>query len=320
MAVSFFVCNFAPDNNSCSMEKRIVKIPNIAGEVRIGFSFNYLIKVIAETEASEAVLWDFTGVTTLHPFFLAPLAIYKNTSGRNIECVNMSLRLQSYLNSICFDRMLHFDRDSREDIEAVMAQYLDRTYIPLCSFAMTDANKDSFGSIMQRIITKQTNIGRGGGSSLSYLISELLDNIYEHSHSKNGYVFSQYLEHEGMIDLCIADTGVTIFNTFKNAGLYQKEIDNNEVEALKLANEGYSTKNRPEAENRGYGISTSKEMLVVGMKGAFFMMSGGAFHRYENGANDYIDLKDLFNWKGTVILMRIPVNLPEGFNYIDYLE
>ena len=127
MAVSFFVCTFAPDNNSCSMEKRIVKIPNIAGEVRIGFSFNYLIKVIAETEASEAVLWDFTGVTTLHPFFLAPLAIYKNTSGRNIECVNMSLRLQSYLNSICFDRMLHFDRDSREDIEAVMAQYLDRT-------------------------------------------------------------------------------------------------------------------------------------------------------------------------------------------------
>ena len=82
-------------------------------------------------------------------------------------------------------------------------------------YAMTDANKDSFGSIIQRIITKQTNIGRGGGSSLSYLISELLDNIYEHSHSKNGYVFSQYLEHEGMIDLCIADTGVTIFNSFK---------------------------------------------------------------------------------------------------------
>ena len=30
--------------------------------------------------------------------------------------------------------------------------------------------------------------------SLSYLISELFDNIYEHSQSKNGYVFSQYLE------------------------------------------------------------------------------------------------------------------------------
>ena len=56
------------------------------------------------------------------------------------------------------------------------------------------------------------------------------------------------------------------------------------------------------------------------MKGAFFMLSGGAFHRYENGANDYIGLRDIFRWKGTVILMRIPIVLPDGFNYIDYLE
>lgn len=87
-----------------------------------------------------------------------------------------------------------------------------------------------------------------------------------------------------------------------------------------MANEGYSTKNRPEAENRGYGISTSKEMLVVGMKGAFFMLSGGAFHRYENGANDYFDLRDIFRWNGTVILLRIPINVPKNFNYTDYLE
>ena len=87
-----------------------------------------------------------------------------------------------------------------------------------------------------------------------------------------------------------------------------------------LANEGYSTKNRPEAENRGYGISTSKRMLVEGMKGAFFMLSGGAFHRYENGTNDYIDLADQFYWHGTIILLRIPTKMPEGFNYIDYLE
>ena len=232
----------------------------------------------------------------------------------------MSLRLQSYLNSICFDRMLHFGSDSVEDIEAVMGKYLSKAYLPLCSFSMTDANKDSFGSLIQRIISKQANIGQGGRSSLSYLISELLDNIYEHSQSENGYVFSQFLEREGVIDLCIADTGISIAGSYRKAGLYQKEIDGSEIEALKLANEGYSTKNRPEAENRGYGISTSKEMLVVGMHGAFFMLSGGAFHRYENGANDYIDLQRLFHWKGTVILMRIPVNMPEGFNYIDYLE
>ena len=302
------------------MEKKVVKIPNIAEEERIGFSFNYLIKVIAETESTDAVLWDFTDVQFLHPFFLSPLAIYKNTSDKDIKCINISLRMQSYLNSICFDRLLHFESDSRKDVDDVMENYLDKTYIPLCSFAMTDANKDAFGSVLQQMIVKQANIQGGGSSSLSYLISELFDNIYEHSQSKNGYAFSQYLEREGCINLCIADTGITIFNSYKNAGKYQEEINDDETEALILANEGYSTKNRPDAENRGYGISTSKKMLVEGMKGSFFMLSGGAFHRYEAGTNDYIDLRGKFSWNGTIILLRIPVKTPQGFNYIDYLE
>ena len=301
-------------------KSRIVRIPNATEEVRIGYSFNYLIRVIAETEAADAVLWDFADVTFLHPFFLAPLAIYKNTSGKDIKCINISLRIQAYLNSICFDRMLYFDHEKREDVEAVMQKYTNKTYLPLCSFAMTNANKDAFGSIMKAILMKQTKIGQKGNSSLSYLISELLDNIYEHSQSPCGYLFSQYSAKEGVINLCIADTGISIAGSFEKAGLYQEEIDGNEAEALKLANEGYSTKNRPEAENRGYGISTSKSMLVNGMKGAFFMLSGGAFHRYENGANYYIDLKNLFRWNGTIILMRIPIVLPDDFNYIDYLE
>ena len=57
------------------MINKIVTIPNIAEEVRIGYSFNYLIKVIAETDAAEAVQWDFSDANFLHPFFLAPLAV-----------------------------------------------------------------------------------------------------------------------------------------------------------------------------------------------------------------------------------------------------
>ena len=92
------------------------------------------------------------------------------------------------------------------------------------------------------------------------------------------------------------------------------------VKALILANEGYSTKNRPEAENRGYGISTSKKMLVEGMKGSFFMLSGGAFHRYEAGTNDYIDLKGKFSWNGTIILLRIPVKIPSSVKNHSWLR
>lgn len=58
-------------------------------------------------------------------------------------------------------------------------------------------------------------------------------------------------------------------------------IGDNEAIALELANQGYSTKNLPKAENRGFGISTTKDLIVNGLGGAFFMLSGGALHRYD---------------------------------------
>lgn len=108
-------------------------------------------------------------------------------------------------------------------------------------------------------------VGTAVTTPISYFLSELIDNIYEHSGSPDGYLFSQYFEREQCINLCIADQGITIPGSYKRSNLYQQEIDNDPAEALRLANEGRSTKNRPETENRGYGISTSKRMLVEGL-------------------------------------------------------
>ena len=36
--------------NNTNMKGTVVKIPNVSQEVRIGFSFNYMIKVIDETK------------------------------------------------------------------------------------------------------------------------------------------------------------------------------------------------------------------------------------------------------------------------------
>ena len=197
----FVYLQMIPSQHLQLIKKQTIIIPNIAEDERLGRSFSYLIDVLAKTEAFDYVVWDFKHVSFLHPFFLAPLAIYKDTFKKRIECVNISLRLQSFLNAVCFDRMLHFNNDSKEDVLSVIAKYLNKSFFPLCSFAMTDSNKDSFGSLIQHVITKQTGAERGE-SSLSYLISELLDNIYEHSQSPNGYVYSQYIESEKMIYLC----------------------------------------------------------------------------------------------------------------------
>jgi hypothetical protein len=44
------------------------------------------------------------------------------------------------------------------------------------------------------------------------------------------------------------------------------------------ANQGISTKNLPNAENRGYGILTSKKMIIGGLSGNFIMLSGNALY------------------------------------------
>ena len=301
-----------------------VIIPNVCEDEHMGGIFNHLVQVVEQTSQAyrgDSVVWDFRNVSFLHPFFLAPLAIFRQQAGWEIRCENIALQMQSYLNGIHFDRMLHFENATRETAEHVMAQYADRNYIPLCSFSMTDENKDAFCSIARNIIVRQTHVGASVTTPVSYFLSELIDNIYEHSGSPNGYLFSQYLEHEQCINLCIADNGITIPGNYKRAELYQQEIDNDPAEALRLANEGRSTKNRPETENRGYGISTSKRMLVEGLGGSFFMLSGSAFHRYERQSlNYYANISHFFRWDGTLILLRVPINAPKGFNYINYLE
>ena len=300
----------------------LIYIPNVGEEERIGSSFNHLINVIRDTEMSGgSVVWDFSNVSFLHPCFLAPLAIYRVTSGRDIRCVNPSITVGSYLDSIYFNDPLQFKSNSSEIIKGILSGYTSKNYTPVCSFSMTDENKDAFGTIIKDVIVRQTQLPKQGVTPISYFIGELLDNIYEHSESNRGFIFSQYLKREGMIYLCIADEGITVYNSYKKANVYLDEIEGDEAVALSLANEGCSTKERPHAETRGYGIPTSKKMLVEGMGGAFFMLSGGAFHRYGNkGENDFVNLGNIFRWNGTIILLKIPTTMPENFNYTKYLD
>ena len=300
--------------------KRIY-IPNYDGN-SVSDSILSLIKIVNETNmATGNVSWDFSRVSDMHPFLVAPLAIYKATSTKQIVCENMSLPMQSFLNEVFFEKMLHFENEAMETAEMVMSKYAHNLYIPICSFTMSESNKEAFGVIARNLILQQNKFYRSLSTPLSYFLSELIDNIYEHSDSVNGYLYSQYVEKENSLYICIADAGITIFKSYEKAKKYLQEIDNNESEALRFANEGRSTKNRPGAESRGYGISTTRKMLVEGLGGSFYMLSGSAFHRYESKEiNSYVDMRNFFKWNGTLLVLRVPADIPHGFNYINYLE
>ncbi len=298
----------------------VVKIPNVDRDERIGSAFNHLFQVIQHTDKYNVgnLFWDFSDTSFFHPFFLAPLVIYKQSCKRSIECTNKPSRVVGYLDLVHFDDPLSIKEC--DDFKAVLESYMSKTYIPVCRFDLCKSNIDDLQTILQRVIKSQSKADYRITTPLSHLLGELIDNINEHSYGKHGYIFSQYFKKENCINLVIADDGITIFGSYVRSGKYLDEINNNEVEALKLANEGKSTKNLPGAENRGYGISSSKKMLVDGLHGSFFMLSGGAFHRYDSNGASFIKLPDSINWNGTIILMKIPVNVPVDFDYSKYTK
>lgn len=297
-----------------------INIPNVDRDDRIGSAFNHLFQVIMQTEQhpDEHLEWNLKDAAFFHPFYLAPLAIYKQSCGNSIACTHIPTRIAGYLNIVQFENPLFITEWM--DLESILVSYLSRSYIPICKFELCKSNVDSLQSILQRIICKQSKANYRIMTPLSYLLGELIDNMNEHSKGKYGYIFAQYLKKEDCINLVLADDGITIFGSYINSGKYLDEINGDEAQSLKLATEGKSTKNLPNAENRGYGIPSSKEMLVDGLHGSFFMLSGGAFYRHDGNGSVAVKLPSTINWNGTIILMRIPIRVPLDFDYNKYVR
>ena len=293
-----------------------IKIANISTNADLDICFDAIVKTVSETQKfNDNVSWNFCEVSDMHPFYAFALATYKHNKN-GIVLKGLSNELNNYLRDICFEKTFNFVGNNQ-----IPDYYSTLNYIPVCSIPIEDSGKDVFVSLARDIILKQLKSPAGITTPLSYFMSELIDNIYEHSESENCFLFSEFIQSENTLYLCIADSGITIYKSFEKRGLFQQEINGDESDALRLANEGCSSKKRPGAENRGYGISTSKRMLVEGLGGSFFMLSGNAFHRYENKTTNYFaTMNQLFRWNGTMVLLRIPVDVPEGFNYVNYLE
>lgn len=293
-----------------------ISIPSVERDERIGSVFNHLFRIISQTEAAESdeVIWDFTHSDFLHPFFLAPLSIYKQNSFKTITCKGKSPIIDSYHRIIAFDSTLHVDeRFSDRSLEV----YTRKTYTPICSFPANNVKvSDRLEQIVQRIIRAQTHYGTALQAPLSYLLSEIVCNINQHSRARDGYIFCQYLKKERALCLCIADNGNNVFGSYIRTRTMLDRVTDEAI-ALQYANNGYSTKGLPE---RGYGLRTSRDMLVNGLGGDYFMLSGSAFYRHTRSSEGAVLLPSTIVWDGTIVLLRIPIDVPQGFSLYNYLE
>ena len=268
-----------------------------------------------ENSSDKSITVDFSNAKFISPVFALSLIVYLSKCGRQVTMCGENV----YMSTIALPSWgISPDQMRGTAFRAMMEGYSRKTYIPIVSFPALSNNdeKESISSVVEDIIIRQSRIPSNVAAGIKYMVYETIDNITEHSESDRGFIFAQAYPQKGYVDLCVADRGVTLL------GSYQRLQDNEiatDLEAIRAANRGISSKNRPEAENRGYGIYTSKRMLVEGLGGQYLMLSGSNFYLKSPTADSFFNLPGGLRWDGTIIALRIPYNVSQ-FNYVDYIE
>ena len=153
---------------------------------------------------------------------------------------------------------------------------------------------------------------------LTYLLDELICNIQQHACTDSGYIYSNYNEITDSVEIIIADLGISIYGSYVAAQKHLDKLGNSDAEALNLAQNGYSIKNLPDAENRGYGISSNIKMVVEGLHGEFAILSGNALMIHSASKKKIFTLPSEVDFKGTMVMVTIPTPLPADFNIYNY--
>ena len=277
-----------------------------------------VIKIMAQAESSNDsdLTIDFSNTKFISPVFALSLIVYLSSCHKKVSMVNTN----DYLDTIgIINQGVRTDLLRKTQFIALMEKYSNRTYIPIIAFPSgtnTD-EKEAISTVVENIIIRQSNIERNIAQGIKYMVDEAIDNITEHSESPFGYIFAQAYPKKGFLDICIADKGITL------KGSYEKLVDNeisSDLEAIKAANRGISSKNLPEAENRGYGIWTSKRMIVEGLNGQYLMISGGNIYHKGPAVDRFYSMPDGLRWNGTLVALRIPYKLSTQFNYVNYID
>ncbi len=295
----------------------------------LGESIEILFKVrkeISEDRNVESIL-DFTKCSFITPTVLVGLNCMKYYFAKQNITLTHDNRgaCASYLDVIHFPEGLDVGTLPNNAIDTILSYYHTKTYLPIISFPIQlkhysiltqnqmILNREKVLSLIVEIIKKQTTLNVKLITILSYLIGELTTNMIEHSHSEQGILMAQAYTQKGYIEIAFADNGRGLTQSYLDNGKFKPK---NDSEAISFALSGKSTKDSN--NSRGFGISTSKEILAKGIQGRFFLWSGDSFHYHYKSKNDIIQYDQMY-YNGCFYSLKIPLSIPEGFELYDYV-
>jgi hypothetical protein len=290
---------------------KLIKL-NFTREDKIGeqlLSIQYFLNELKSHHSDDAI--DSSELRFIPPLFSVFLsAIFEKENLYLLETDN------SYFKTIHFPKGLKPDKTQNWD--SILECYLKKSYIPLIHFSTLQEQeiseeRNNVISKVNQLICKIAKLPINYLSCISYLISEITDNIVDHSGAERGWISYQYFPNKGFIDICIADSGFGLLESYKSyKGVKDFSTIQTHKDAIHQAILGNSTKHLNE---RGFGLHTSRELLIEGLKGKFIYFSGNALMVNR----DLLDFQ--CNFKGTLMFVRIPCsNLDKGLSVHNYTE
>lgn len=188
--------------------------------------------------------------------------------------------------------------------------------IPVISFPSSGERTDTRNAITSAIedfVVQETGLSGNIATAFRYVSDEIIDNITEHADTPVGFLNAAW-DDESVV-ICIADGGKTIYGSYLDR---QFEGIGSDQAALHAAVSGVSTKNRPGAENRGFGISTSADMLIRGLDSSLIILSGRGLLIRDKERNDFTELPEPIYMPGTLVSFTMPVR-KDGFSIYEYI-
>ena len=285
-----------------------------------------LISELSSCHLEEEVVLNYNSAKFTHPFYSVSIPLLVKMYSRKGYKIRLqdnftNLSVRNYMSTVKFPTGLE-PSIFNKNITDVLNQYQNKTYIPIITFP-TGAEedivdiRDNFLSAINTLLVHICGIKSQMVTALMYLIDEAVNNVLHHSKDECGYLFAQYYKSKGYVDLVVADIGQTILETYANFDKYKEEITDHGL-AMEAALAGKSTKSLD--VDRGFGISTSKELLTKGLNGTYFIYSGNVFNIHNSEINTITKLSEPIFWQGVYVCFRIPVVSPFGFNPSNYYE
>lgn len=214
----------------------------------------------------------------LCPSSLLPLINYlKITNSKNI--CSSSERLNSYVCTIMSKAHTNLE---------------NKSFIPFTELPKNELDANKTMSMLFGKLKDGKDVG--GQNAFKYMVSEMIDNIYQHSNFNNAYFMAQKYPKLGFMDVCFYDDGIGIPGSFRNA-----EVNfSSDKDAIYKAITGVSTKGK----ERGYGLSKNIEIIEKDFKGEMLIISNeGAVHLFKEKLFKY-DLSKKYILMGTLVSYR----------------